>query len=89
MRIDGEFLILEGPGWTVTNNVADNAAAVTFAQSGNGPETETYAGVGRDSGTGAGMLLLSGVITSPASGLVVNTGITPEFAIGALDNTLD
>lgn len=76
-------------GWTVTNNVADNTAAITFAQSSNGPETETYAAIGRDSGTGAGMLLLSGVITSPASGLVVNAGITPEFAIGALDVTFE
>jgi len=72
-------------GWTVTSGVADNDAAITFPAAGNGPESETYFGIGSDS-SGTGNLFLWGALTAT---LVVNSGITPAFAIGALDTSLD
>lgn len=72
-------------GWTVASGTADNDAAIGFPPSGSGPETETHFGVGSDA-SGAGNLFLWGALTSS---LVVNPGITPSFAAGALDVTLD
>jgi hypothetical protein len=72
-------------GWTVASGTADNDAAVTFANSGSGPESETHFGIGSDS-SAAGNLFLWGALGAT---LVVNSGITPSFAAGALDVTLD
>lgn len=70
-------------GWTVTNGVADNDAAITFAACGASGSTITHFGVGSDV-SGAGNLFLKGT-----SSLVVSTGVTPQFAAGALDVSLD
>lgn len=75
-------------GWTVSGNTADNASAITFPEATSGPSTVTYFGVGL-SLTGAGTLLAYGTIDTPTAGLVVNTGVQPQFAAGALDITLD
>lgn len=78
-------------GWTVSGSAptqAVNVAAVTFASSGSGPETETYVSVGRDL-AGAGEIIFSGIVTTPAAGLVVNPGIIPSAGIGLLVATLD
>ncbi len=72
-------------GWTVASGVADNDAAITFAASTSGPESETHFGIGSDA-SGAGNLFFWGALTAT---LVVNNGITPSFAAGALDVTLD
>lgn len=72
-------------GWSVASGVADNDAAITFPASGSGPESETHFGIGSDS-SGAGNLFLWGALTAT---LVVNAAITPSFAAGALDITLD
>lgn len=72
-------------GWTVASGVADNDAAITFPAAASGSETETHFGVGSDSSS-AGNLFLWGALTSS---LAVSSGITPAFAIGALDVTLD
>jgi hypothetical protein len=74
-------------GWTVSNNAATNAAAVSMGACTAGSNTLTYAAVGTAS-SGAGKLLFSGALTSPSS-LAVSNGITPSFAIGALSITLD
>ena len=74
-----------GAGWTVTGNTADNTSAITFPAATGGSETETYFGIGSAS-SGAGNLFLYGALTA---GLAVSSGITPEFAAGALDVTLD
>lgn len=71
-------------GWTVTGDTGSNAAIVSFPQSGSGPESITHFSIGTDAG-GAGVLLLSGALTST---LVVNNLITPSFAIGALTVTV-
>lgn len=72
-------------GWTVASGVADNDAAITFPAATSGSETETYFGIGSDS-SGAGNLFMWGALNSS---LAVSAGITPSFAAGALDNSLD
>lgn len=72
-------------GWSVASGVADNDAAVTFPAATGGSETEQSFKIGSDS-SGAGNLFLWGALTS---NLAVSNGITPSFAIGALDITLD
>ena len=72
-------------GWTVASGNVDNDAAISFPQSASGPETETDVGLGFAM-SGAGVLQ---IWSSLVADLVVNSGITPEFAIGALDISLD
>jgi hypothetical protein len=67
------------------SGVAYNDSAVTFPAATGGSETETHFGIGSDS-TAAGNLFIWGALTS---GLAVSNGITPSFAAGALDVTLD
>jgi len=70
-------------GWSVAAGVADNDAAIIFPQCGVTGSTITHFGIGSDT-SGVGNLYLKG-----ASALVVSQNITPQFAIGALDITLD
>ena len=70
-----------GAGWTVTNDTAENAAAITFPAATGGSETETHFGIG-SAASGTGNLQLIGTLNSA---LAVSSGITPEFAAGALD----
>ena len=65
--------------------MADNDAAVTFPSATGGSETETHFGIGSDT-SGAGNLFIWGALTAS---LAVSNGITPSFAAGALDVTLD
>lgn len=74
-----------GAGWTVATNTASNAAVVTFPAATSGPSTITHFGVGSDV-SGAGNLFFSGALSAS---LVVNSGITPNFAIGALTVVAD
>lgn len=71
--------------WTVTGNTADNDNAITFPTGGATGSLVTHFGIGSAS-TGVGNLFLYGALTAS---LQVNSGITPEFAAGALDITLD
>ena len=70
-------------GWSVAAGVADNDAAITFAQCGASGSSVTHFGIGSDA-AGAGNLFLKG-----ASVLSVSLNITPQFDAGALDITLD
>ncbi len=72
-------------GWTVAAGTVDNDAAITFPTSTTGPETETDVGIGFAL-AGAGVLQIWSQLLAD---LIVNIGITPEFAIGALDVSLD
>ncbi len=74
-----------GSGWTVSGNGVSNAAVVAFPAATGGTNTITHFGVGTSS-SGAGLLLYKGALDSS---LAVSSGITPEFAIGALDVTED
>lgn len=72
-------------GWSVASGVADNDATITFGACTAGSSTVTHFGVGSDS-SGAGNLFLWGALTAS---LAISAGITPSFAAGALDITLD
>lgn len=72
-------------GWSVASGVADNDSAISFPAATGGSETETHFGIGSDA-SGAGNLFLWGALTAS---LAVSSGITPSFAAGALDVTLD
>ena len=72
-------------GWTVASGLCDNDAAITFPISTSGPETETDVGLG-SAVSGAGNLQIYGSLTAD---LVVNNGVTPEFAAGTLDISID
>lgn len=74
-----------GAGWTISGNNASNAAAVTFGPCTAGSNTITHFGIGSDS-SGAGNLFFYGALSAS---LAVSAGITPQFAIGALDVNLD
>lgn len=70
-------------GWTSTGNqpaIAENAAACTFPPATGGTETETYFSIGTASSS-TGQLLISAAL---GSSLAVSSGITPSFAINAL-----
>jgi len=70
-------------GWSLSSQTISNVAAITFPACTSGSETETYVGIGTAS-SGAGQLLYFGALTSS---LAVSSGITPQFAIGALTVT--
>lgn len=72
-----------GAGWTVSGSNVSNTAAVTFPACGVTGSTITHFGIGTDS-AGAGTLLFKGTCS-----LAVSSGITPSFAIGALDVDAD
>ena len=77
-----------GAGWTISGTAptqAANTAATTFAQCGVTGNTLTDFAIGRDS-SAAGEILWYGTLTAS---LIVNNGITPSFAIGALVATMD
>lgn len=71
--------------WTVAGGVADNDSAITFPAATGGSSTVTHFGIGSDA-SGVGNLFLYGALSAP---LAVSSGITPNFAAGALDVSLD
>lgn len=70
-------------GWSISGETISNVAAINFPACTGGSETETYVGVGTLA-SGAGVLLWFGALTAS---LAVSNGITPSFAIGALQIT--
>lgn len=70
-------------GWSISAETITNVGAITFPASTSGPESETWVGVG-SAINGAGVLFWAGPLTAT---LVVNNGITPSFAAGALTIT--
>jgi len=69
-------------GWTVAGSTVDNTALITFPAA-TSSENVTDFGIGF-AASGAGELQFYGT-----SALAVSNGITPQFAIGALNITLD
>lgn len=74
--------------WTVTGNQVSNADLVLFPTSSGGTATATHFSVGVDDGIGLGVhtMICYGALASP---LTITSGITPQFAVGALVVTLD
>lgn len=71
-------------GWTVNAANVSNAAAVTFPACTGGSGDIDFVGIGSDQ-TGTGNLFFSCSVTSPAGGLAVSDGITPEIGANNLD----
>jgi hypothetical protein len=70
-----------GVGWTVSGDTASNAALVQFGEmTAGGPDTVVHLGLGFLA-TGD-VLRLHQDLTAD---LVINNGVNPQFAIGALD----
>lgn len=70
-----------GAGWTVSGDTASNAALVQFGEmTAGGPDTVVHLGLGFIA-TG-NVLRLHQDLTAD---LVINNGVNPQFAIGALD----
>lgn len=70
-------------GWTVSGNNCSNAAAIIFGIcTGAAPETAISFAVCKASTIGVDDAIYWGDLTTP---LVINVGITPEFASGDLD----
>jgi hypothetical protein len=79
----GVAVARSGAGWTVSGNNASNAAAITFGACTVGTENVRYFAVWKtNTGIVAADRIYWGQLTSD---LAVSPGITPEFAIGALD----
>ena len=72
-------------GWSVASGTADNDGAITFPTGTGGSGTVTHFGIGSDV-SGAGNRDFNGTCTP---NLVVGSGVTPSFAIGALDVSCD
>lgn len=72
-------------GWTVSGNTSSNAALIQFGEmTAGGPDTVVHLGLG--------FIATGDVLRLHAdlnSDLVINNGVNPQFAIGALDWTLD
>lgn len=74
--------VTRGSGsWTTSGDTCDNDAAILFAESSSGPETETHIGV-HTASSGAGNMIIHGALTAS---LIVNPGIAPNIPAGDLD----
>jgi hypothetical protein len=74
-----------GSGWTVSGNTASNASTISFPECTSGSETVTHVAIGT-AASGTGQILYSGALSASRA---VSTGITLQFAAGALDITED
>jgi hypothetical protein len=74
-------------GWTVASGVVDNDAAVSFPECGaQSPETRTVDYFGITLRATGDYLHFWAALTSQR---IISAGVTPEFAIGALDISAD
>jgi hypothetical protein len=72
-------------GWTVSGDTVDNAALIQFGEmTGGGPDTVVHVGLGFIA-TGDVLRLHADLNDD----LVINNGVNPQYAIGAMDWTLD
>ncbi len=71
-----------GAGWTVSGATVSNAALVAFPQATGGTNTITHAAIVKTlAGTTASDMIIYGPLNASLS---VSTGVTPQFAIGAI-----
>lgn len=72
-----------GAGWTVSGDTVSNAALIQFGEmTAGGPDTVVHLGIG--------LMATGDVIRMHAdlnADLVINNGVNPQFAAGALDIT--
>jgi hypothetical protein len=70
-------------GWLVTASVADNVTATQMGENGGASQTATDFGLGFAVSGPTDMYMIG------TADLVIGTNVNPEFAIGALDVSLD
>ena len=71
----------DSSGWTISGDTASNAALIQFGEmTAGGPDTVVHVGCGLI-GTGNVLKLHQDLNAD----LVINNGVNPQFAIGALD----
>ena len=70
-------------GWTVSSGAVTNDAAISYPTSTSGPESEL------DVSLGGNIANVQQIFSPLDATLVVNNGVTPEFAISALSVSLD
>lgn len=77
-----------GGGWIVSGNTVSNGAELNFGQhAGSGsPASQNVTHFSIGTGSGASSVLFYGALTAP---LTVTGGVTPRFAAGALQISLD
>jgi len=87
-RVKVERVVSGSPsGWTVSGSTVSNTAELSFNQhSGGTPATETVTHFSVSNGTGSSDVLFFGPLTAS---LQVSSGVTPRFAAGALQISLD
>ena len=74
-----------GAGWTVAGNTVDNAALIEFGEMTAGTQQTAVS-------VGLGLLATGDVLRLYAplnANLIINIGVNPQFAVGAMDWTLD
>ena len=71
-------------GWTVSGNQVTNAALLEFAQCTGGSNTATHFAVCKAGTDGVQDILYTGALTNSMN---ISTGITPQFAGGAITVT--
>lgn len=76
-------VVRSAAGWTVTGNIVDNAALVTMGENTGTSVTSTHFGLGF-AASGATSMYMTGT-----AALVIGTNVNPQFAIGALDVSVD
>jgi hypothetical protein len=76
-------------GFTVSGSNASNTAAITFDPCTEGSGTAIAFAICNAGTAGVDDAIIWGDISSPAGGLAISAGITPNFAIGVLDVNLD
>lgn len=78
-------VVRSGSGWTISTNTVTNAAEIAFPTCTGGSNTITHFGIGTSS-AGAGKLIAKGALSASVA---VSSGITPRFAAGDLDGSID
>ena len=69
-------------GWTVATGICDNDAAIVYGEmTAGGPDTATDVSIGEAAGDPSTMFMWGQL----AADLVINNGVDPQFAAGALD----
>lgn len=72
-----------GSGFTVSGDTASNAAVIAFPECTSGSETVTHVAIGT-AASSTGQIIYKGALTASRA---VSSGITLQFAIGALTVT--
>jgi len=71
--------------WTISNNSCKNAEAISFPACAGGTNTATHFVIGTATKPNAGKILFHGDLNAS---LAISSGITPSFAIEALEVTM-